>query len=1794
MTSSPDIAASIPRAVKYALERSARRETRADFERLAALGAPEVEALGDNLRRSIEPGERALAALLAGKLPAERALARLAEAVELEHEVRVLAAVAEALGELPGAASSQQLERLAQRDEVDVRRAVASALYKHDDATAFATLLVLARDPDLDTRGWAVWALADGFPPDEQRDEALRAYLRSSPESQLRTLVRGALESARRGIQASPSRKPTKRRRTQSATSLIVLVVSANPVGTTQLALDEEVREITAGVRATPGRDVVELRSAWAMRPGDLLRELNEHAPAVLHFSGHGTADGRLVFVNAAGSAQPVTGDAIAAAITSAGETVRVVVLNACFSAELAHALMRFVDIAVGMDRPIGDDAARVFAQAFYAALGYGSSVGRAFEQARAALMLEGIPEERTPQLVARDGVDPYELVLVDPAAVRRVDAHAQRRALEETATEHLAHLQRHSRLPIGEGLELTRRVRLLIAERASKGSLLVLGTPGSGKTGATYGFASDAIEAGSDVVVIAADLLDASGRRSLSEELGLELDVVDVLAAWSGDGPAYLVVDALDAARGREAAGVLLDLIERVAARAGRWRVVASVRTFDLRHNPSLQSAFPPRGDDPDPELLDPEFPHVRHVHVGPLSDQELADLAAHAPLVEQFLAAAQPPVRELARVPFNLRLLVVLLEQGEVDRSQLGSIGSQLELLDLYWGSRVLGHLAGRDARELFAQRLCEQALDGMRLQVPRARMRALAAESTALDELLREGVLVEVATTGPRGRESLGFSHHVLFDYAVHRLLLSGAPDEIADRLAASEELVLLARPSLVLTLAAEWAADPERQAFWTLALRLAQTEMPVAARIVPPAVAIDHARVPRDLRPLLAALDGGDARAPFLLTHLTGARTTLGAPARPLAGRDDLALWSDLARELGNRARGDIAYPLRLLVWGLHADYERLRDDERAALGVAARGLLQLAWAQPDPPAADVGVALEAVARTCSTDPSATRALLMRVADPERIPRFGSYELVRVADELGALAACVPDVVERLYAAAYAHDEDSKEQTAFGSSQILRLTSTKEQDWRMARYGIAQEYPRVLEADARTGVRVLSYACEHEASSNSYGRPDQEFTVSLDGAHATVRNDHSEWWDRRSHNRDVSAMLDSFEEKVAQAAAAGDSQMLSTVFDVLGERPQPAAVWRRVVRAAAREPGQLAQELAAPLASSAFLGAPELLEPVGALLPAAFEYLTNEERERVESAILALPSSYPDERREVGERRRDQLLGVLDEQLLQTPPARARAAQLAKTGTAPPPEQPFDVEASWREVAEEELYRERGIDPTSPANEQLLSLVAPVSEFARAHSNTAPGANAVAAAIPHIEVLRAWLKGSATEATQALVDEAEAWLCEAAAALAWQTPLPVGDESVALARDLAIQGSRAVRPDHTPQALEQFDSGLPSWGVPSGRIDAARALLLLCREPAAVNAEVLTRVSELARDPHPTVRWSVARWLGLARQADEAWTWSLVNYFAQNEPSAQVREALLHTIARFASDQLERAATTVSAMYEREATGDRRESLLRALAQTLFELWIWRGERRGRALVDDWAAEIERDAELARNVLVALRDPVTHGGDGEEHSAIRWRSIGAWADLSRAAGEAFHRYSERLRTGDVLSDDEQASLREIGQLLDTSASEMYFASGSYAEKTKSADERLGPDKRERFYREAAPVLDVLVSIGLPSIAHHVLETLAGFVEIDPRGVLLRIGSVLEAGRAWGYQLESLAEQEFVALVERYLASHRDLLMRDRAAREVLVRALESFVEAGWPSARRLMYGLDDMFR
>ncbi len=198
-------------------------------------------------------------------------------------------------------------------------------------------------------------------------------------------------------------------------TKIKVLFFAANPQDLPQLRLDEEIRSIEEKIRASEHRDAVELISRWAVRPNDLLQALNEHRPHVVHFSGHGSDTGEIVFQDPSGKTKLVSKEAIVQLMDAMADNIQVVVFNTCFSREQAEAVTQHVDIAVGMNISIGDEAARVFAAQFYSAIGFGRSVKGAFDQAIAALMLEGIPEESTPELFSAEGVDPDEVILVRP-----------------------------------------------------------------------------------------------------------------------------------------------------------------------------------------------------------------------------------------------------------------------------------------------------------------------------------------------------------------------------------------------------------------------------------------------------------------------------------------------------------------------------------------------------------------------------------------------------------------------------------------------------------------------------------------------------------------------------------------------------------------------------------------------------------------------------------------------------------------------------------------------------------------------------------------------------------------------------------------------------------------------------------------------------------------------------------------------------------------------------------------------------------------------------------------------------------------------------------------------------------------------------------------------------------------------------------------------------------------------------------------------------------------------------------
>lgn len=198
---------------------------------------------------------------------------------------------------------------------------------------------------------------------------------------------------------------------------IVVAFFASDPgsSSSSRLALDEEARSIGEKIRASAHRDAVDLKTKWAVRPMDILQAINELNPTVIHFSGHGSDTDDLVLQDDKGNPKFVSKEAIVHTISVSSDTVKLVVFNTCFSFNQAHDVVTYIDAAIGMNKSIGDDAARIFSSQLYSAIGFGKSVNEAFRQAKAALMMEKPDEAETPQLYIREGVSDQELILVNP-----------------------------------------------------------------------------------------------------------------------------------------------------------------------------------------------------------------------------------------------------------------------------------------------------------------------------------------------------------------------------------------------------------------------------------------------------------------------------------------------------------------------------------------------------------------------------------------------------------------------------------------------------------------------------------------------------------------------------------------------------------------------------------------------------------------------------------------------------------------------------------------------------------------------------------------------------------------------------------------------------------------------------------------------------------------------------------------------------------------------------------------------------------------------------------------------------------------------------------------------------------------------------------------------------------------------------------------------------------------------------------------------------------------------------------
>lgn len=1387
--------------------------------------------------------------------------------------------------------------------------------------------------------------------------------------------------------------------------------------------------------------------------------------------------------------------------------------------------------------------------------------------------------------------------------------------------------LQELSTIRVGEReVKIQRSSAPALRSAVEQASVVVVGEPGAGKSGALHDLVNTLSQENGDVVFLAVDRLEARSLSALRQELNLEHDIIEVLKNWQDEKPAFLIIDALDAARSEASAQTFYDLITLTLQFSQRWRVVASIRRFDLRHHTRLQHLFEGH---PPTEYSVAEFYNLNHFNVPILSSEEWLQIPSQSPELAKLFIEAGESLRTLLLNPFNLRLAGELLGSG-VTVESLTPIQTQIGLLDRYWQERVIRADYEGDAREALLLQVVEAMVGARALRVSRRDVAADPSMSRRLNQVLSAHILTEwESQTGALvDRSILTFAHHVLFDYAVARLLFRGIPQSLIQRLESDVNLVLAVRPSIVMHFQHLWLIDITL--FWDTYFQLLRSEqIPEIGKLVGASVAVEFMREAESFAPLESALSSEDVQQRELgekaFRHVTGALLVLAVPASITSVIGSTAPpWVELLDRCTATMRVSLAYSVRPLLWTICGRSELFTHRQRHHAGRIARRMFEFALAQEPRDTSMVIAGLETVSRTFESDPAVSAALLRRCLEPQHVLAYGHEELFRLAQEVDRLIPHAPDLVEEMFNAAFTHYDPSEEKTWAMASRILPLTSTRRQDFDMARHSFASKYKQFLEAAPLNATSVLinavnTYVAErdeqrylrlervHGQSKNEEQQPDEE-RFEFAGQHAFIRTDYSEIWDNGGAYRDDEPlkMLDRFQSYLEQISADNEhAGERSQLLNLIVQENRNAVFWRRFLNIGTNHPDTLGYEIRSLAWAMPILMSYDTTRVVGDFIKVIFSKLSSEEKQRIEQTIVSIPNSVDSEQREGAEHRRNRLLGCLPKDTLVTEEAKAIIAHLEAEDNVPSNE-PLNRGGGVisRAYTDEDYLKDQGVPIEEEQNRHVLNLSQPAKTFAAKHQNASPSSEEVAAVMPHLRSLyKALTTAEADGVHQRQRDTGWGDLADACAAVVKAEDWSCEREDGEFIKAVLLEASLYHEPTPSPENYDHFDEH-PSWGAPAARVDAAEGVVILASNQSCIDDNLLAAIERLAlHDPVPAVRFQVAIRLNTLYHTAPELMWRLLDNISREEERRGILQFLLNgplrTLAPYHPDRITEFTRNI---FERTHDGAGAKEVRKRCAAIFVGLYLWQGQEICGDFINRIADDPEKYIDEAHEIIFDLRGWLNLGlGDTSkaEHEKVRIGSFRLVERILRTTREHINALEKKNESVFFNSwpEEEQETVRRLMHLAESVCMQIYFASGAYSRDNSGDDEEsipMGTEARSRFLREANAVLHLLSEFSHASLAHHLLQTLEFLIPYDPENVFLLVGKVVNSGKQGGYQYESMAVDLIVKLVERFIAEYRYVLQESEQCRSVLIEVLDVFVEAGWASARRLTYRMEEIFR
>ena len=837
----------------------------------------------------------------------------------------------------------------------------------------------------------------------------------------------------------------------------------------------------------------------------------------------------------------------------------------------------------------------------------------------------------------------------------------------------------------------------------------------------------------------------------------------------------------------------------------------------------------------------------------------------------------------------------------------------------------------------------------------------------------------------------------------------------------------------------------------------------------------------------------------------------------------------------------------------------------------------------------------------VTKTYGTNPKESRTLLGKVLELTQEDNFPIEFLTRLTEHIDKIWDDDPEFVGLVYHEVFAHRETSDELTNRGSP-ILGLGSTRRQDYTMCQYLLIKHFPDFLQVALLAATQAVIQSLNSFIIDTYTFRDTQEGmtvkeTFNFRGKRAYSVEDIGFMWEGREYTNEPIEMADALFEFIAELAMSRNPP-LDSLLDVFRDHVRAAFFWKRLLKTAAQFPEVFAPHLFELCIAKPIQMSDVVFYELCTFLEAAVPEFTPEQRLRIEDTILGLPKEAIDkDHRESLEQRRNQLLAQIPSLLL-TGPAKEIREAMEDRKDVPVKRPPIDF-STWVEPYNDVKWlQEQDVDTTTPEHQELQRFFKDLDKFNSDWLNDVPTEEATELILAALEEGYATITGN-TGADKEVVDLLWYKLTACAAILSRVADNP-DSHLFAFCRQVLLDGATHELPKPNPELDTQFNY---SGYSPFPRHEAVRGLLRLTARQS--DAEMLDAIEKLASDPVPSVRMVTAIELFRVYYTEPVRFWSLMDGRATHEMNRVVQRYLYATLAQVVAREKENEEKTTHIMDKLlKRTPPPTEWLEPADPFIALLMWL------AIDCENSWALETIEDTffkepirfanPLNRAVFWIMKNYVRPKNleTSERHERMR-RAI-AWLSkvITVASGgiEQLCAAFKKHKTEEV-----EKQLHDIYKVIDEVIMRLYFEVAREKDGAEEPVKEIPYELRCRFYSEVKPLMEGVIDFALDpengvmfaKTAHYFMQLLTSFLSCNPKEVLHLAEGVARSSEPFGYNLDALAVEDVVKLVEIVLADHRDEV-RDGQGLEDLLNLLDIFAKTGWPDALRLVWRLDEVFR